>query len=88
MGEMLRDALVDASDPGAIDITDRYWAARRAVFARDDPVPVSVGVGESFLIHRHALHGTAPWTGPAQAEGRMIAFFRPEFPSVSDWLAE
>lgn len=87
MGAALRSALLDAADPGAVDITDSYQAARRAVFAAGDPVPLRAQVGESFLIHRHALHGTAAWAGPAQAEGRMIAFFRPAFAQVQDWLA-
>lgn len=87
MGEMLRGALAGAADPGAVDITERYQMARKAVFETGDPVPLPVGVGESFLIHRHALHGTAPWQGAALNEGRMIAFLRPEFASITPWLA-
>lgn len=86
IGAALREALADASDPGKTDVTEAYHAARRAVFEASDPVPVSVNVGESFLIHRHALHGTSPWQGPPQEKGRMIAFFRPEFPDAQTWL--
>ena len=38
--------------------------------------------------HRHLVHGVAPWgeKAKAQPEGRMIAYLRPEFPSIRDWL--
>jgi hypothetical protein len=42
-----------------------------------------------MLIHRLALHGVAPWAEGAEAgpEGRMIAYFRPEFEGLGDdWL--
>jgi hypothetical protein len=34
------------------------------------------------------LHGMAPWADGAVADpdGRIIAYFRPELPSVADWL--
>ena len=42
------------------------------------------------MIHRLALHGIAPWEedAGADAEGRMIAYFRPVFPPerTADWL--
>ncbi|WP_299729329.1 hypothetical protein [uncultured Tateyamaria sp.] len=68
-----------------VDLTEAYHAARRTVFDSCDPVPVHATPGQSFLIHRFALHGTAPWQG-AVGPGRMIAFFRPEFPDPLDWL--
>ncbi|MEM6373452.1 MAG: hypothetical protein AAF727_11825 [Pseudomonadota bacterium] len=68
-----------------VDLTDAYHSARRKVFDLCDPVPITAAPGQSFLIHRFALHGTAPWEGPS-AEGRMIAFFRPEFADAKDWL--
>lgn len=71
---------------GDVDLTDAYHAARRDVFERCAPVPIQAGPGQSFLIHRFALHGTAPWHGPA-GPGRMIAFFRPEFTNPAQWLA-
>ncbi len=88
IGTALRAALSGGQDVTATDITEVYQAARREVFKSTAPEPLSVGVGESFLIHRHALHGTAPWEGPAREEGRMVAFFRPEFASPAAWLAE
>lgn len=86
MEAALRDAI--GSRPiGKVDVTDAYHAARRDVFERCRPVPIVAGVGQSYLIHRFALHGTAPWQGPA-GPGRMVAFFRPEFPDPADWLAQ
>jgi hypothetical protein len=84
-------ALADvAQDKWAdIDLTDAYQAARREVFERCPRVVVTAQPGEAYLLHRHALHGIAPWQEGAKAppEGRMIAYFRPELPGGSeDWL--
>ncbi|VAV99360.1 FIG00991857: hypothetical protein [hydrothermal vent metagenome] len=72
-----------------IDLTEAYQAARREVFERCPRVTVAAQPGAAYLIHRHALHGIAPWQEAAKAppEGRMIAYFRPELPGGSeDWL--
>lgn len=72
-----------------IDLTNIYQAARRAVFEHCPRVTVTAQPGAAYLIHRHALHGIAPWQEAAKAppEGRMIAYFRPELPGGSeDWL--
>jgi len=73
-----------------VDLTDAYHAARREVFARCSRVPLVAPPGAAILVHRHALHGVAPWQEGAQAppEGRMVAYFRPEFPDPArrDWL--
>lgn len=76
---------VGENDPAAVDVTDAYHAARKRVFETCEMVPLRAGPGQSFLLHRCALHGTAPWQGPAD-DGRMIAFFRPEFTDPLDWL--
>ncbi|MEO9574220.1 MAG: hypothetical protein ABJ263_18460 [Tateyamaria sp.] len=78
--------LIGAQPIDQVDLTDAYHAARRAAFEASDPIPIVAGPGQSFLIHRFALHGTAPWDGPV-TDGRMIAFFRPEFSDAKDWLA-
>ncbi len=71
-----------------VDVTDAYIAARRAVFARCPRLTLPIRPGEATLIHRHMLHGMAPWAGGnAAPEGRMIAYFRPMLPSVAAWLA-
>ncbi len=71
---------------GTVDLTDAYQAARSAVFDTCEMVPLHACPGESYLLHRFALHGTAPWKG-SEKTGRMVAFFRPEFPNPADWLA-
>jgi len=40
------------------------------------------------LVHRHLVHGVAAWGAQATAspEGRVIAYFRPEFTLHGDWL--
>ena len=66
---------------GEVDLTEVYTNARRVVFDRCARVTLPAKVGEATLIHRLALHGVAPWSEEAEApsEGRMIAYFRPEF---------
>jgi len=81
LSEAIGDHLI-----GSVDLTDAYHAARRAVFERCEMVSLRADPGQSFLIHRFALHGTAPWEGP-EGPGRMIAFLRPEFTDPQDWLA-
>ena len=87
MGAALRQAIGD-NDPTQVDITDAYHAARRMVFERIPPVAVPVESGQSVLLHRHLLHGVDVWHTGATAppEGRMIAYFRPEF-SPQEWAA-
>ncbi|SLN37082.1 hypothetical protein PEL8287_01771 [Roseovarius litorisediminis] len=78
-----------AAEWDSVDLTDVYQAARREVFDRCTRVTVPAKPGEAYLVHRHALHGVAPWAANATApsEGRMIAYFRPELPAGSrDWL--
>ncbi|GGX48538.1 hypothetical protein GCM10007385_15640 [Tateyamaria omphalii] len=84
MQNAFQNAIAD-QDPREVDITDAYQAARRSVFDSCEMVPIRAKPGQSFLIHRFAVHGTAPWEGADDA-GRMIAFFRPEFPNPADWL--
>ena len=75
--------------PG-IDLTEAYHAARREVFATCPRVELPARPGEVLLLHRLVLHGMAPWAEDAGAvpEGRMIAYLRPEFSQMTDWLAE
>ncbi len=73
-----------------VDLTDIYTAARRDVFDRCARVELPAQVGEATLVHRLALHGVAPWADGADApdEGRMIAYFRPEFSGLgTEWLS-
>ena len=72
-----------------IDLTEIYQAARRDVFEQCARVTVPARPGEAYLVHRLALHGVAPWQDGATAPeaGRMIVYFRPEWPApTDDWL--
>ena len=85
IGQALRDA-IGAADPTQVDVTKAYHAARKVVFETCEMVPLTAHEeGASFLIHRHALHGTDVWDGAPQGH-RMIAFLRPEFSSPQEWL--
>jgi hypothetical protein len=78
---------VDPDHWGDVDVTDTYQATRAKVFAQCPRVEVPSKPGEAVLLDRHLVHGVAPWgedTGPA--EGRMIAYFRPQFTRIGDWL--
>lgn len=67
-----------------IDITDVYQAARAEVLRRCCRVEVVAEPGEAILLHRHLLHGVARWRSGSIP--RLIAYFRPLLPNVSDWL--
>ena len=71
-----------------IDVTEAYQAARRQVFATCPRVALPIGPGEATLLHRHLIHGVAPWQPGAKAppEGRIIAYLRPQMGSVAQWL--
>lgn len=84
MQAVLAEATGDAP-VGTVDLTEAYHAARRQVFERCERVPLRARVGQSYVIHRFALHGTAPWP-EGTGQGRMVAFFRPEFSDPGDWL--
>jgi len=71
------------------DVTERYQAARREVFDTCRRIELSAQPGEAYLLHRHLLHGVAPWGEGASAgpDGRMIAYFRPECAGgVAEWI--
>lgn len=87
MGAAFRKA-VAADDPSQVDLTESYHAARRQCFDTIEPRAVHMTPGQSILLHRHLMHGVAPWAEGASApsEGRMVAYFRPQF-SANAWLA-
>ena len=87
LGAALAD--VPEADWSGVDLTDAYHAARREAFESCRRVTVPARPGEASLVHRLALHGVAPWQegAAAPAEGRAIAYFRPELPPGSRaWL--
>jgi hypothetical protein len=71
-----------------IDITDAYHAARREAFERCRRIVLPARPGEALLLHRLLLHGLAPWAEGATSapEGRINAYFRPEFAEIEEWL--
>lgn len=72
---------------GDIDVTKAYQAARAEVFRSCARVEVPGRPGEAVVLHRHLIHGVAPWGDAAGPEGRMVAYFRPVMPSVAIWMA-
>lgn len=87
MQRAMRDA-IGRQNPRDVDVTEVYKAARREVFETCEMVALDMEVGQSALIHRFALHGTEVWAPHVSSiqEGRMIAFFRPEFENHKQWL--
>lgn len=72
------------------DVTELYHQTRRRIFETRCRVPLPCAPGEAVLVHRHILHGVAPWAQGSQADpnGRIIAYFRPELPGgLRDWIA-
>jgi hypothetical protein len=71
-----------------VDLTAIYATARREVFDRCARVVLELQPGEACLFHRHLLHGMAPWAQDAVAPpcGRIIAWFRPQFAALRDWM--
>lgn len=87
IGAALREAHGNAG-ARAVDVTEAYVRARRHVFDTCRRVALAAQPGEIVLLHRHALHGVAPWTAGADAEPRKIAYFRPLLPGgLAAWLA-
>ena len=70
-----------------VDLTDAYAAARREVFETCPRREISAPPGGVIWMHRLALHGMAPWRGPAEGQ-RRVAYFRPQLVDPGRWLAE
>lgn len=85
IGVALREAIGER-DPREVDVTEAYHGARKRVFETCEPERLAGPPGSAFLLHRFALHGTAPWNGAVQSEGRIVAFFRPEYSDPHAWL--
>lgn len=91
---VMRAALIKALSPvppddwGSVDLNPAYQAARRDIFATCTRRLLPARPGQATLLHRLTLHGVAPWVpgATAPAEGRIIAYFRPQMASVQTWL--
>lgn len=89
MQSALRAAFADvAGDWADVDITDAYQSARAEVFRTCRRVELPGSVGQAVILHRHLIHGVAPWAAGANAgePGRMVAYFRPLMASVREWV--
>jgi hypothetical protein len=71
-----------------IDLTESYQAIRRRVFQECRRITLAPQPGESFVMHRHCLHGMARWQSDAtaSADGRIILYFRPPVTDLTGWL--
>ncbi|WP_353615378.1 hypothetical protein [Thalassobius sp. I31.1] len=92
---IMRDALlrlladVAPEDMDKIDVTAIYQAARKQVFETCERVEITAQPGEAYLMHRHMLHGVAPWRDGVESgpDGRAIIYFRPECAGgVAEWI--
>lgn len=91
IGDWLRDRLGDipTCDWDRCDLTEEYTAIRREAFRSCRRVPIPAQPGEAYLVHRHALHGMAPWADGAASDsgGRIIVYFRPPMNNLEAWLS-
>jgi hypothetical protein len=69
-----------------IEVTEAYHAARREAFESCSRAAVVAGTGETYIVHRLALHGVAPWAASSPMKQRAIAYFRPTLADPRDWL--
>lgn len=70
-----------------LDIREIYFETRKEVFRKCKRIVLHANVGESYMIHRHCLHGISPWDPKTVSfsEGRKIVYFRPELEKLADW---
>ena len=73
-----------------IDLTEPYQMARKKVFDTCPRILLPIQPGEATLLHRHTIHGVAPWEPGAKAPspGRIIAYLRPHMQNVQGWLTQ
>lgn len=90
MGAALCDALAKVPEPerSTYNLTQPYINARKDVFETCPRHEISVAPGGAIVLHRHLLHGIAPWLKGACAPdvGRQIAYFRPQYKTCLDWM--
>ena len=75
-------------DWDAIDLTDSYHAVRKRVFETCKRETIAAKPGEAYLVHRHAVHGMAPWPQENDTGSRTIVYFRPEPADRLSWLTD
>lgn len=88
---ILREAFASVRDDHPVsewpdvDLTETYTQARRRCFETCRRIELAPEPGSAYLMHRLALHGVAPWTGPHRGP-RIVAYLRPEVMRIEDWL--
>ena len=72
-----------------IDVAADCQEARRTALETCRRIEPPSSPGEAVLLHRHLLHGLTPWAEGVEGspDGRMLTYFRPEFPRLADWLS-
>ena len=70
-----------------LDVREIYCETRKEVFRKCKRLVLHANVGESYMIHRHCLHGISPWDPKNLSfdEGRKIVYFRPELENLAEW---
>ena len=88
IGAALAQAVAARPDlhPGDVDLTEAYAAARRICLADCPRRPVPLVPGQAVLLHRHLLHGVAPWDDGTAQDRRIVAYFRPQT-TPARWLS-
>jgi hypothetical protein len=83
-----RFAHLPCDEWAGLDVTEDYQALRRTIFDTCNRVEVAANPGESYVVHRFALHGMAPWADNAiaQHDMRIICYFRPDVLEPENWL--
>ena len=72
-----------------MDVGAIYRDARAEVFECCERVELPMTAGQSVLLHRMTVHGIAPeGAKKVPAEGRMMAYFRPQMPDLKAWLRD
>ncbi|MFD2738878.1 hypothetical protein ACFSUD_04795 [Sulfitobacter aestuarii] len=82
-------AAAQGRDVSQLDLTETYHLARREVFETIAPLPLRALPGQAMLLHRHLLHGVAPWgeIEAADSAPRIVAYFRPHLDAgPQGWL--
>lgn len=61
-----------------VDSTSAYANAREECFRSCARVSLKAEPGESYVVHRLALHGIGPWNANLDTDPRVVVYFRPE----------
>lgn len=77
------------SDWCTFDLTQSYQQTRQQILADIQPQAIHLDQGDAYVFHRHMLHGMGSWPPKAvdhNAQGRILAYFRPCWHQPQAWL--